>query len=237
MDGGLGMARALGFRFLDAEGHETILTPGDLPRLERIDDGRARQDLGRAQILALHDVATPLLGPRGAARLFGAQKGASAEQIASLDEGLGLLAGAIRRWKGAAATEIASLPGGGSAGGLGAGAVAFLGAKLEPGASYLLKIVEFTEKLVRCVVLVTGEGALDGRSFEGKLTGALLEKAVAAGKRAVIVAGRCDGALPAGCRSDLEILTGKQLPGEHEILTGPDLAALGRIIAARLSRE
>jgi glycerate kinase len=193
VDGGAGMATALGWRLLDARGLPIADGAAGLPELRRLVPPEAkpaparRSGPGEREIIALADVTAPLIGPTGAARVFAPQKGASPDAVAALEEGLANLAARIAEDLG---LRVADLPGGGAAGGLGAGAVAFLGARLEPGAAWVLDAVAFDRQLARARVLLTGEGAYERQTSLGKVVGVLVERARAAGVPAVVVAGR-----------------------------------------------
>ncbi|MFO1154327.1 MAG: glycerate kinase [Rhodospirillales bacterium] len=164
-DGGIGMASALGVRFLDAAGSEVAPVGGELTRIRRIDveglDPRVRQ----VRIEAVCDVDNPLCGPRGAAHVYGPQKGASAEQVRSLDDGLGHLADLIERDLGIKVREMA---GAGAAGGLGAGLHAFLGAEIRRGVDLVLDLVALDAKLEGADLVLTGEGQIDFQTAFGK---------------------------------------------------------------------
>ncbi len=142
-----------------------------------------------AQVIALADVTTPLLGPEGAAPVFGPQKGATPETVARLAAGLERLAGLMAAQ---GHPELATLPGGGAAGGLGAGLVFFAGAQIVPGAAWVLDRVGFDAALAQADLVVTGEGALDRTSRVGKATGEVIRRAQAARKVVAVVAGRVD---------------------------------------------
>ncbi|MEN8375324.1 MAG: glycerate kinase [Gemmatimonadota bacterium] len=198
VDGGAGMARALGWRLLDARGRPIADGASGLPTLRRLvppEAGQKALGAGAREIIALADVAAPLTGPAGAARVFAPQKGASPEAVAALEEGLANLAERIAQELG---VRVAKLPGGGAAGGLGAGAVAFLGARLEPGAAWVLDAIGFDRRLARARVLLTGEGAYDRQTSLGKVVGVLVARARAAGVPAVVVAGRSSAPPAAG---------------------------------------
>ncbi len=164
-DGGIGMARALGVRFLDAAGSEVHPVGGELARIDRIDmaglDPRVRQ----VRIEAVCDVDNPLCGPSGAAHVYGPQKGATPEQVASLDEGLAHLADVIERDLG---VDVRDMPGAGAAGGLGAGLHAFLGAEIRRGVDLVLDLVGLDEKLAGAGLVLTGEGQIDFQTAYGK---------------------------------------------------------------------
>ena len=187
VDGGVGMASALGWRFIDAAGRD--LEPGGaaLRRLERIHAPSARS---APRVVALADVASPLLGALGAARVFGPQKGASVADVELLEEGLSRLAEVVRRDVG---IDVAARPGAGAAGGLGAACVAFLDAELVRGSDWLLRAVGFDALLARASLVVTGEGSWDAQSSMGKVTGVVVARADRAGVPVLLVAGRTTG--------------------------------------------
>ena len=144
---------------------------------------------------AIADVRGPLTGPDGAARRFGLQKGASLEDVETLEAGLARLGNRLREDIG---RDVADLPGAGASGGLGAGCVAFLGANLESGSDWLLDRLGFAEALVEADVVITGEGAWDATSDLGKITGEILLRAGVAGVPAFLVCGRTTGPTPPG---------------------------------------
>lgn len=129
---------------------------------------------------ALCDVATPLLGPRGAARAFGPQKGATGAQVDELERRLAALE-ELR--------AVADRPGAGAAGGLGA-AFAALGARLVPGAPFVLEVLGFRERIRRAVLVVTGEGEVDSTTMEGKAPGVVLQACAEEGVRCALFGGR-----------------------------------------------
>jgi glycerate kinase len=132
------------------------------------------------------DVDNPLLGPRGAARVFSAQKGATPRQIEEIEQNLAHLADLIHRDLGINVREI---PGGGAAGGLGAGAVAFLGARLMSGAEWVLEALEIEDRLIGIDLALTAEGRFDAQSLGGKAPMALARRARAAGVPCAVIPG------------------------------------------------
>jgi glycerate kinase len=197
-DGGTGMARAFGWRFLDARGEDLPPGGGGLRRLARIEPGLRPGERGAAEIMALADVDTPLLGLRGAARTFGPQKGATASEVELLAGGLERLATRLASDLGEWAGEATHGPGSGAAGGLGAGCAVFLGAKLVPGAAWVLERTRFDERLARADLVVTGEGAWDRSSAAGKITWEVIRRARAAGVAVLLLCGRLDSEPPEG---------------------------------------
>lgn len=189
VDGGAGMARALGWSLLDARGRPVPDGGAGLGHLDRIEPPVVPPDLPPVRVLA--DVRNPLIGPQGAARVFAPQKGADEAAVAALEAGLERLARVIERSIG---RDVAALPGAGAAGGLGAACAAFLDAPLDPGARVVLDLLGFGERLSRASLLVTGEGRWDAQSRMGKVVGEAVERARAAGVPVLVLAGSADGA-------------------------------------------
>jgi glycerate 2-kinase len=185
-DGGAGMAEALGVRFLDRAGRPVAPTGGSLGRISSIDmrglDRRAR----RVTIEAVCDVTNPLVGPDGAARVYGPQKGATPAQVDELENGLANLAGVVKRDLG---IDVRKLPGGGAAGGLGAGLHAFLGAALRPGVDVVLDLLEFDRQVASADLVLTGEGALDEQTAFGKAPAGVAERAKRQNVPCIAIAG------------------------------------------------
>lgn len=182
VDGGTGAARGLGWTFADVNGAPL---PDGGATLERLADWTPGWPV-RVRVVALSDVRAPLTGPAGAAPVFAPQKGASPADVEALARGLERLAammGAHGR------PELASLAGGGAAGGLGAGLVFFARAELEPGAPWVMDRVGFDAALGKSDFVLTGEGSFDATSLLGKATGEVLRRAGAARRRAAVVAG------------------------------------------------
>jgi glycerate kinase len=192
-DGGAGMARALGARFLDGAGNALVPGGGALAALVRIDWRRPPPFAGTEVVVAT-DVTNPLVGPNGAAAVYGPQKGATPEQVDMLEAALLRYASVSRRSLG---VDVATLPGGGAAGGLAAGLVAFLGARVVSGFDVAAQALRLDARIARAGVVVTGEGSFDAQSAQGKATGRLFERARAAGKQVVVFAGRADQEGPA----------------------------------------
>src|SRR5438046_4674798 len=186
-DGGAGMARAIGYRFLDAEGNDLPEGGAALASLARI-DGQTDPRLVRPAIEVACDVRNPLLGPEGASAIHGPQKGATPEVVAELDRALARYADVIA---GVVGRSIRDVPGSGAAGGLGAGLLAFLDARLVSGADLVLRAVDFTKHLKGAGLVVTGEGRIDRQSGFGTLPGAVAAAARRAGIPVAGVAGSC----------------------------------------------
>ena len=161
-DCGAGAAAALGTVFYNAEGKPFIPTGGTLCDIARIEKAELPADV---KILAMCDIDNPLYGKSGAAYVFAPQKGADGEAVRLLDNGLRHTAEAIQRDLG---IDVHTLPGGGAAGGLGAGMFAFCGAKLQSGIETVLETVGFDAMLRDADIVFTGEGKLDSQSLGGK---------------------------------------------------------------------
>lgn len=186
-DGGAGMAQALGAQLLDAGGHE--LPPGGaaLVDLDRVDVRGLDPRLGGLDVVVATDVDNPLVGPTGAAAVYGPQKGATTADVKVLDAGLLRWADVLRRDLG---IDVADVPGAGAAGGLGAGALAFLGARRTSGIDAVLEIVGFAEALTGADLVLTGEGSLDEQSLAGKAPVGVAAAAGRAGVPVVALVGR-----------------------------------------------
>jgi len=164
-DGGAGMAQALGVRLLGPEGREVGRGGAALKDLERIDISGLDPRIPRTTIYAASDVINPLCGPNGASAVYGPQKGASEEMVATLDKALWHYGGIISEQL---QLEVRDLPGAGAAGGLGAGLVALAGAKIRSGPSLVLELLRFEEYLEAADLVLTGEGKIDRQIEFGK---------------------------------------------------------------------
>lgn len=173
-DGGTGAAAALGVRFLDNEGKSFVPVGNTLDRIQHIEMGTAAERLKNISVVAMCDINNPLCGPQGAAAVFGPQKGADPEQVVQLDAGLHHLADVIKK---DLAVDVLQLPGGGAAGGMGAGVAAFFGAELKSGIDVVLDTVKFDQILEDCSMVVTGEGRIDGQSARGKVIAGIAARA------------------------------------------------------------
>lgn len=165
-DGGIGMAQALGYSFLDIDGKELGFGGGDLSKLAQIVNVNRNRLLDDAKITVLCDVENPLFGEDGAAYVYGPQKGVTPEQVLLLDNGLKHYSKIIKEQLG---IDISDKKGGGAAGGLGVGLNIFCNAKIKPGIEVVLTILKFRELLGNCDLLVTGEGRMDSQSSQGKV--------------------------------------------------------------------
>ena len=185
-DGGMGLLQALGFRFLDAEGEELAGCGGSLARIEQIDTSGALPALTECAFTVACDVTNPFYGPEGAAYVFAPQKGADAEMVEALDQGLRHFAQWIHTTQGIA---IDHLPGAGAAGGLGGGLVAFLHARLTPGIEMVLDALQFDTQIAGADLILTGEGKLDAQTCMGKTPLGILRRAQRQGIPVVAIGG------------------------------------------------
>lgn len=187
-DGGIGAAQAVGVRFLDEQGQsiEAVLTGGMLGRIAQVDLAGRDPRVGLVPIRVACDVDNPVCGPRGAAAVYGPQKGATPAQVKRLDRSLGHLMDVIARDLG---RELRDLPGAGAAGGLGAGMMAFFDATLGPGVDLVMKALRLRERLAGADLLITGEGRIDAQSMMGKAIAGVGRTGQEAGVPVVALAG------------------------------------------------
>ena len=164
-DGGTGMARALGVRFLDAAGREVAEGGGSLAEICQIDTAGLDPRLKNTEIVVACDVDNPLCGTRGASAVFGPQKGATPEIVQQLDAGLAKYASCARQ---ATGRDVAEKAGAGAAGGLGAGLMFFTPAQLKPGVEIVLDAVGFSDVVRDADFVITGEGRTDFQTAFGK---------------------------------------------------------------------
>lgn len=180
MDGGTGLLRGLGARLTDVDGRPLEGSGADLLQLRTLDLGPARELLGDVRLVVATDVTSPLVGPDGAAQVFGPQKGATPQQVTALDGGLVRLAALLG--------EVGSGPGSGAAGGLG-GALLALGATARAGADVVAELTGFANRLADVDLCLTGEGRIDRGTLAGKAPAAVLERCRRAGVPCVLVGG------------------------------------------------
>lgn len=185
-DGGCGAAAALGVEFLDAEGKAFVPVGGTLCRIAHIRTDGLLPALRQAEVIAMCDIDNPLCGESGAAAIFAPQKGADAATVRMLDEGLAHLAAVIEM---DLDRSLLTLPGGGAAGGFGAGSVAFLGARLQMGIEAVLDLTDFDRLAADAYLVITGEGRLDSQSLRGKVVVGVARRARALGVPVVALVG------------------------------------------------
>lgn len=188
-DGGAGMLSALGVRFLDASGRELPDGGGALVDLDRVDLTHLDPLVRASRILVACDVDNPLLGPLGAARVYGPQKGATGENIDALEAGLSRLVDVLR---GQGLDVDPDAPGSGAAGGVGFAARELLGAALDPGFEVLGSLTGLEDVLSAADLVVTGEGRLDDQTMHGKTPMGVAALCRSHGVPVVAVCGRLD---------------------------------------------
>jgi glycerate kinase len=164
-DGGIGMAQALGVKLYDKAGKEVGFGGGELKKIHRIDTHALDPRIQQTRIVVACDVDNPLYGPKGAAYVFAPQKGADPEMVKALDEGLRHYG---ERLNTELSMDIQAIPGAGAAGGLGAGLLAFLQAKLMPGIDIIIEYTNLEEKIKFADIVITGEGRTDFQTAHGK---------------------------------------------------------------------
>lgn len=177
-DGGCGAAAACGIKFYDEAGNSFIPTGETLSQIEHIDTSSLDPAIKTVDIVAMCDIENPMYGPEGAAYIFAPQKGATENEVKLLDEGLIHLANVIKQDLRA---DVATIPGAGAAGAMGAGMVAFFGAQLQMGIETVLDTVHFSEIIKDADLVITGEGKLDSQSLRGKVVIGVAKRAQDAG--------------------------------------------------------
>jgi glycerate kinase len=209
-DGGAGMAQALGYRLLDAEGLELPAGGAALAQVDRIDATGVMPELALCECVAACDVTNPLCGPEGASRMYGPQKGASPENALELDGALSRLGEVVARDLG---IEVRDVPGAGAAGGMGAGVLAFLGGSLEPGAEMVARACGLESRIRGADLVITAEGRTDAQTVKGKTPLGVAQVALRCGVPTVVLAG--------GLAPGFEVLYEKGVAAVFPIMPGP----------------
>ncbi len=186
-DGGAGMLSALGAGVLDAFGAPVGLGGGTLSRVASTELTPVRDRLDGVRVAVATDVTNPLLGPDGAAAVFGPQKGAGPEEVAVLDAALGRWAHALQV---GGAPDVSRVPGAGAGGGVAAGAIAGLGATVESGFDLIAGLTGVDAALDGADLVITGEGSLDEQSLNGKAPAGIAARARPRGVPLMALAGR-----------------------------------------------
>jgi glycerate kinase len=214
-DAGIGMAAALGFRFLDADGEPLTPIIEHMDKLAKIERG----DLGMPEILVACDVNNPLLGPHGCTRVYGQQKGV--QDFAFFESRLQHLADIVRRDLGVDHREV---PGAGAAGGLGFGLMSFCGAKLTSGFDLIADLVHLRARIAAADLVITGEGRLDAQTLHGKGPMGVADMARELGKPVAAFAGAIEAEDPLRTRFDLLCaIKPKDMPLAEAMQRGPEL--------------
>lgn len=192
VDGGIGLGQAMGIRFLDAKGQE-IPSPAagqDLGSVSSMDTDGLPADLRDCEFVIASDVTNRLTGPKGAAAVFGPQKGATPDMVTELDSGLENIGEVILDQT---EVDVAMIPGSGAAGGMGILLMALVKAKVEMGIEVVLRESGFAAKCEGADMVVTGEGRLDAQTAGGKAVAGIASSARKQGKTVIAVAGSCQG--------------------------------------------
>ncbi|MEC3976268.1 glycerate kinase, partial [Amycolatopsis sp. H20-H5] len=186
-DGGAGMLQVLGARLRDADGKPVDSGGGALSDVAEVDLTAVRERLKGVTVGVATDVTNPLLGPNGAAAVFGPQKGAGAEDVVTLENALAHWATALRA---AGAADVADVPGAGAGGGIAGGAIAGLGATVESGFELIVGLTGVDDALKGADLIITGEGSLDEQSLAGKAPAGIAARAREQGVPLLALAGR-----------------------------------------------
>lgn len=215
VDGGVGILRALGIRFLDNAGNELSNLPGSLADLADVDLSVMDTRIMRSELIVLCDVDNKLLGARGSAAIFGPQKGASAGDVQKLDTGLKRFASVAIQQTG---RDMASIKYGGTAGGAAAGLYAFLHAKLVNGIDHFLQLTGFDKALEKTDIVITGEGSIDEQTLRGKGPYGVAYHAKQKGLPVICLAGKVPLIINPSIRTYFDVL----IPIGHQPLDLPD---------------
>ncbi|HEY3709153.1 MAG TPA: glycerate kinase [Amycolatopsis sp.] len=224
-DGGAGMLAALGAGVWDAFDSPIGLGGGTLSRVARVELDPARDRLGTVPLAVATDVTNPLLGPDGAAAVFGPQKGAGPEEVAALAAALGRWATALAN---AGTPDVSNLPGAGAGGGVAAGAIAGLGASVESGFDLIAELTGVDTALIGADLVITGEGSLDEQSLAGKAPAGIAARARLAAAPLMVLAGRI--------QLDAERLSGLGVVGSSALIDHAPSLDHARSHAAELLR-
>jgi glycerate kinase len=184
VDGGAGAAAALGWRFLDCKGEQIALGGGNLSQIAEIVEP---EDLPLPPVQILCDVDNPLCGRHGAARIYGPQKGANPQMVEQLEEGLVHLAGLIKKHL---HRDISEIPGAGAAGGLAAGALAFMSGTVVSGIETVMDRSSISTELQSADWVITGEGSFDLQSLRGKVISGIARMASKSQTLLAVIAGQ-----------------------------------------------
>lgn len=230
VDGGMGLAQALGWQLLDGTGHPLPLQPASLPELARLLPPKPPLPLPR--VTALCDVRNPLLGENGGVRVYSPQKGASTHEVLALEL-------ALRHWSHhlaealhCPAESLENLPGAGAAGGLGLACAALLGAELVSGAERVMAETGLLEELDWADWIITGEGAYDAQSHWGKWPQHVISQARARGKPVLLVTGQpLSASWPQGVVAAADLLSLDKACATSAVRTQHALEALGATLS------
>jgi glycerate kinase len=228
-DGGAGLARALGFRFFDEDGRAFTINPGTNSSLSRIE---RPADLRLPETIAACDVQNPLLGERGAARVYSPQKGADAPTVEILENSMARLADVCATSLGCDHREV---PGAGAAGGLGFGLLTFCNASIRPGFDIVADTLHLADRIAAADLVITGEGRIDDQTLDGKGPAGVAILARRAGKRVIAFGGSIAAAAEdAGVFDALIPIADRPLPIAEAMREAAPLLERASLRAARL---
>ena len=230
-DCGVGMMRALGYRFYDGRGEELRDTISILERVESISTAERHPLLMGVKFTAAVDVDNPLYGAQGAAHIFAPQKGASPEMVERLDRALCHYAEVVD-------ADAAEVAGAGAAGGMGYALHTMLGARMRPGIEIVLALLDFERRAQGASLVVTGEGSIDAQTLHGKAPAGVLAQAQRLGIPVVALGGRveCEGALLAGGFHAVRAITPHDQPTDVAMQRETAIANMERA-ARELARQ
>jgi len=189
-DGGAGMIRALGDKFLDKNGKDIPEGGGALNELDHIDLSGFDQRIENIEVVVACDVSNPLTGPKGASMVYGSQKGGSMEELQVLDKNLEYYASVIKK---ELKIDIANMPGAGAAGGTGAALMAFMDGKLENGINLILKTLGMEQFMKKADLVITGEGKIDEQTLHGKTISGIAKMAREHNVPVIVITGKVEG--------------------------------------------
>lgn len=230
-DCGVGMLRALGYRFYDSAGVELTDTISILERVASISTAERHPLLMGVKFTAAVDVDNPLYGPTGAAHIFAPQKGASPEVVERLDK-------ALRHYAEVVDADAAEVAGAGAAGGMGYALHTMLGARMRPGIEIVLALLDFERRAQGASLVVTGEGSIDAQTLHGKAPAGVLAAAKRLGIPVVALGGRveCESALLAGGFHAVRAITPHDQPTDVAMQRETAIANMERA-ARELARQ
>jgi len=185
VDAGIGIAHALGFRFLDSEQNELKPVGQSLGQIETIDSSNVLPGLEDITFKIVCDVTNPLHGPSGAAVVYGPQKGATADDVQFLDDGLRHFGELLANYQ----PNVVDVPGTGAAGGIAACLLVLTKAAIVSGVEFFVEVTDLETKIIAADLVITGEGQIDAQSMAGKVPGGVLQIARRHGKPTVAVCG------------------------------------------------
>ncbi|HHH53801.1 MAG TPA: glycerate kinase, partial [Bacteroidetes bacterium] len=209
-----GMAHALGYRFLDKNGNMLKPIGDSLGKIASV-IGKPNKKIESSEFILASDVKNPLYGANGAAKVFAKQKGANEQEIEMLDAGLTNFANVMEK---KFHKSIVHLPGAGAAGGLGAGAMLFLGAKQSSGVETIMKLLSFDKYLKNSDFVISGEGKFDKQTLEGKVVKGVIDKCSEYDKPMGIVCGISELEIKDLGKSPVKIIT-QVMNGKVDMVT------------------